>query len=95
MPYIKDKDRVKFQGPAIEIANLAECAGDLNYAITIIMHSYLKKKSLNYANLNELIGMMECCKLELYRKVASPYEDIKATENGDIGLLANQNSIPL
>jgi hypothetical protein len=28
--------------------------------------------------------MLECCKLELYRKIAAPYEDIKIQENGDV-----------
>lgn len=95
MPYIKPQDRVKFDSPAIEIAHLADCAGDLNYAITVIMHAYLKKKGIKYANLNELVGMMECCKIELYRKIAGPYEDVKATENGDVGLLASPTSITL
>jgi hypothetical protein len=87
MPYIKQDDRSKFNAAATEIAGKAECAGDLNYAITVILHSYLKRKVVKYANVNELIGMMECCKLELYRKVAAPYEDLKANQNGDVEVL--------
>ena len=31
-----------------------------------------------------LIGVLECAKLELYRRVAAPYEDDKIDENGDV-----------
>jgi hypothetical protein len=44
----------------------------------------LKAHGTNYALLNELIGVLECAKLELYRRVASPYEDEKIQSNGDV-----------
>ncbi len=91
MPYIKKDDRPKFNAAATEIAGKAECAGDLNYAITVILHSYLKRKGVKYANVNELIGMMECCKLELYRKIGAPYEDLKVTQNGDVEVLTHED----
>ena len=37
-----------------------------------------------YADINELIGALECAKLEFYRRKAAPYEDKKAVENGDL-----------
>lgn len=87
MPYIKPNDRTKFASYADAIANSADNAGDLNYALTVILHGYIKKKGLKYANLNEVIGMLECCKMELYRKIAGPYEEQKITENGRVGIL--------
>jgi hypothetical protein len=87
MPYIKQADRGRFIDPAKDIATKAECAGDLNYAITAICHFYLKKKGIKYANVNEVIGMLDCCKMELYRKVGAPYEDVKIAENGDVGII--------
>jgi hypothetical protein len=33
---------------------------------------------------NEAIGVLECAKLELYRRVAAPYEDEKIAESGDV-----------
>lgn len=87
MPYIKKDDRVKFDKSALEIAQNAECAWDLNYALTTIIHEYVKKKWLRYANLNEVIWMLECCKLELYRKIAWPYEDIAIAKNWDLDIL--------
>ena len=55
-------------------------AGNLNYLITHILDNVY---DLRYADINEAIGMLECCKLELYRRVAAPYEDQKKYENGD------------
>jgi hypothetical protein len=92
MPYIKPADRVKFNDFAKIIAEKAECAGDLNYAITVILHQYLKRKGVKYANANELVGMMECCKAEFYRTVVAPYEDVKMEENGVVGIL-NDNDL--
>jgi hypothetical protein len=31
-----------------------------------------------------MIGVLECAKLELYRRVAAPYEDAKCEDNGDV-----------
>ena len=86
MPYIKKENRPKFKEAALQLGNSAESAGDLNYIITEITHQFLKKKGVRYENINELIGMLECCKLELYRKIAAPYEDQKELENGAVGL---------
>lgn len=64
--------------------------GNLNYVFTRLLHqSYTQR----YAEINEAIGVLECCKLELYlqfpthrsrSKVAAPYEDQKAFENGNV-----------
>jgi len=40
--------------------------------------------SWSYAELNEVIGVLECAKQELYRRVVAPYEDGKAKINGDV-----------
>ncbi len=39
---------------------------------------------LRYSKINSLIGVLECAKLELYRRVAAPYENDKIDENGDV-----------
>lgn len=87
MPYIKKDNRYQFDSSTFNLAQDAECAGDLNYIVTSIIHHYLKKKGLNYANINEAIGALECCKLELYRAVAAPYETLKVNENGPVGII--------
>lgn len=86
MPYIKQDARHTFESHIQNLAADAENAGDLNYIITKMLHLYLKKKGLKYANVNEIIGALECCKLEVYRKLAAPYEDTKLNENGSVGV---------
>lgn len=58
--------------------------GELNYAITVMMINYLNRKGVSYTNMNEVIGVLECAKLELYRRMTAPYEDTKIDENGDV-----------
>lgn len=59
--------------------------GELNYWITTDILRYLERKGeLSYTNINEVIGVLECAKLELYRRLAVPYEDKKKEENGDV-----------
>jgi hypothetical protein len=57
--------------------------GTLNYIITRLVHWYLGDKP-NYERYNAAIGVLECAKLELYRRKVSPYEDEKIKENGDV-----------
>jgi hypothetical protein len=61
-----------------------ESPGELNYIFTKILHSYINKNELRYKTINEAIGVLECCKLELYRRIASPYEDSCIMKNGDV-----------
>lgn len=79
MPYIS-KDRRS----ALEPSGKPETAGELNYAVTRLVDRYLGDKGLRYHNINEVIGVLECAKLELYRRIASPYEDRKILEEGDV-----------
>lgn len=86
MPYIKKCDRKKFDIILKEIKCLMSFCqpGDLNYLITKILDCYIETKGQKYQRYNDLIGMLECCKLEYYRKRVSPYENIKEKENGDV-----------
>lgn len=84
MPYIKQEDRKKLD--AVDLPWI-ENTGELNYFITTICQSYIYERGLNYQNINAVIGALECAKLELYRRVASPYEDKKILENGDVNCL--------
>ena len=94
MPYILPKRRERFIDilatikEKIEILDVSDeheiKAGDLNYLITKILDSYIEVKGKNYANYNELIGMLECCKAEYYRRRVAPYEDEKIKSNGDV-----------
>lgn len=57
--------------------------GDLNYIISNLLNRYANsKEKFNYAVCNELIGVLECAKLELYTRLITPYEETKMKENG-------------
>jgi hypothetical protein len=50
-----------------------------------MVDKYLQSRGdLRYAHINEAVGALECAKLELYRRVAAPYEDEKMKESGDV-----------
>lgn len=86
MPYIKKQGRPGLD-PTQRIA--FECPsspGELNFAITMLCGKYLSSHGLNYTNLNEVVGALECAKLEFYRRIAAPYEDAKIQANGDVYL---------
>ncbi len=87
VPYIKMEDRPKYEKPLTELINILkeqtvdQIDGQLNYIITrILKESY----PLRYFNINRAVGVLECCKLEYYRRVAAPYEDTKIEQNGDV-----------
>jgi hypothetical protein len=88
MPYIRNEKR-KVLDPALR--KLADAfaglnddenfAGNLNYVITKLL--YTLSPAPNY-KFNDMVGALECCKLELYRKKIGPYEDLKERENGPV-----------
>lgn len=84
MPYIEKETRKKLN-PAIDsLANEINTVGELNYCITRFCLNFLEKSVVSYVTLNEIIGLLECIKLEFYRRVLSFYEDKKCSENGDV-----------
>jgi hypothetical protein len=79
MPYISQENR-----DAIDSGSVPMHSGELNYLFTCICNDYLRQYGLSYQRVNDLIGALEGAKLELYRRIASPYEDKKMVENGDV-----------
>jgi len=87
MPYIKMEHRGKYEEVLRELIDTLKALpveridGELNYVITrILKESY----PLRYFNLNRAMGVLECAKLEFYRRVVAPYEDVKIRESGDV-----------
>jgi hypothetical protein len=83
VPYINQRQRAILDLGADAPHN----AGELNYAISRTIHAYLRYKGGDlprYSDFNEVIGVLECAKLELYRRHVAPYEDVKIAENGDV-----------
>lgn len=84
MPYVTSEARSR-----LDAGEAPRNAGELNYALTRMVDAYLLDRArdagrIRYAHLNEAIGVLECAKLELYRRVAAPYEDGKKAESGDV-----------
>lgn len=89
MPYIKRDDKSKFHNYAAGLFLLPAkmTPGELNWAITMLIQEYVKHShqgAICYATINDIMGALEGAKQEFYRRVAAPYEDIKAKENGDV-----------
>jgi len=85
MPYLNETDRVRLEAlkKSIESAPIWS-PGDLNYLFTLLIKRYLEHNGMGYGHCNDVIGALECCKLELYRRKVAPYEDLKIKENGDV-----------
>ena len=87
MPYIKPENRKKYDTILKELVSILktlppeEVDGELNYIVTKILKGVYP---LRYYHINKAIGVLECVKLEFYRRVAAPYEDIKIKESGDV-----------
>lgn len=77
MPYIRQPERQR-------AAVAPETPGELNFAITALMQSYIQFTGLRYTAINDVLGALEGAKAEFYRRVAVPYENQKIKENGDV-----------
>ena len=85
MPYINKEARNKLSAIKLEyFIHLVDSPGELNYLITRLIMAYIKDHGKSYTTMNEVIGVLECCKSELYRRVISSYESEKCAENGDV-----------
>lgn len=89
MPYIPQeaRDRLDKEDAVYDI----QTPGELNYALTMICSVYLQNQAdkkgnpaPKYYDYNEVMGALECCKLELYRRLVAPYEDESIERNGDV-----------
>lgn len=97
MPYItkQKREQVDYElGLLIDAvvhsasSDITALPGILNYCITrLIKSAYFSatgKKKLSYADHNAIVGVLECAKIEFYRRQTAPYEDEKIEENGDV-----------
>lgn len=80
MPYVDPADRDALEPHSHRDAMTA---GELNYQITCLCDQYVAH-NLDYQAINDVLGALEGAKLEVYRRVAAPYEDRKCRINGDV-----------
>lgn len=85
MPYLEKGIRA-----SLEDGRVPGEAGELNYLITKLCDAFLIKTGLSYKNINQAIGALECAKLELYRRIAAPYEDQKCRDNGEVYVVSSR-----
>ena len=92
MPYIKQDYRKQIDD---KINDLCETVfreispnaynGVANYIITRILLNILEPTSgWSYDSLSDVIKTLECSKLEIIRRLLSPYEDKYIEKNGDL-----------
>jgi hypothetical protein len=80
MPYINSGIR-----ESLDQGRKALMPGELNYQFARLIKSYIAMKNgLSYNTINDIVGALECQKLEVYRRLAAPYEDRKILENEDV-----------
>ena len=90
MPYIKLEDRKMYDeaieqlGRELDGVAVFDEPGHLNYIIFALVRRMLQMEPIGYARLNAIIGALECCKAEIYRRIVAPYEDEKIDQNGDV-----------
>ena len=87
MPYIAQERRLRYDEAIAALGAAVDAdtpGGDINYIITRLLAHWIRKRGLSYAVLADAVGVMETAKLELYRRVAAPFEDRKIDENGDV-----------
>ena len=91
MPYLTPAARIPIQDYVDVLAEAMmdnsddlSIAGTLNFVIFRLVHRIISTRGESYARYNGLIGAIECCKQELYRRCVGPYEDKAIERNGDV-----------
>lgn len=91
MPYIPTSQKEEIDRGLIAL-NLSEIkdSGGLNYTIHQIVSRYISQNKESYQTYNDIIGALECAKMELYRRLISDYEDRKILLNKDVKPYLNE-----
>lgn len=91
MPYITKDQRQDLDGQIKALAHIIkqgeaeDYEGEMNYIITNLLCQVMKPKDgWRYKWINRAIGVLECVKLEFYRRLVANYEVKAIAKNGDI-----------
>lgn len=89
MPYIMKADRERFDPLISALADeikdgMSTGACDLSYILTKICDAYVERRGKNYASVAEVIGGLECVKMEYGRRVLEPLLDDRKGVHGDV-----------
>lgn len=89
MPYIEQSQRRLVSLLVDMLANNIELLpelrekrdGVLNFIISRLLYKLYK---INYTEINAALGVLDAVSKEYYRRVATPYENSKMIQNGDV-----------
>lgn len=81
MPYILEQDKKRLDPHIKPLSDEIKTSGELNYVITMLLQG---QKPKCYEDYNKLMGVLESCKLEFYRRAVAKYEDEKIESNTDV-----------
>ncbi len=84
IPYIANVPRARRDELDAHVGHVPLDVGELTYVLTREVVDYLDREGLSFAHLGEAEWACEATKLELYRRVGAPYEDMKCRANGDV-----------
>ena len=99
--YIDTERRKDISEKVMDIMLKISTKEEYNYAIALLLHSYLQRNGDDYDHVNDIIGILECVKLEIFRTLVTPDMIKNKKENGHISNLdekketstLNKNSI--
>ena len=86
MPYIVQTQRNDINADLCDegLDFVPENAAELNFVVSQLIANYIQRNGKRYSVLNEMVGALECCKLELQRVVIAPYEAEKEAQKGGV-----------
>lgn len=84
MPYITQNNRDAIDPALNRVAQVTTNGGELNYVISTIVATYVRKNGLRYQNISDVLGALNGAIGEFNRRVVDPYEQQKMLENGDL-----------
>ncbi len=93
MPYIAPDERPQYDEHIRRLAEILSAKppeqrkGHGNYVVTRILRAawgVTEAAEESYSNYADVVGTLECSKLEIYRRWVAPYEDRAIERNGDV-----------
>lgn len=90
MPFLSPMQKAEVNEKMKEGRCLNE--GELTYVLTKLIVTNWHSGEGNYAALCQIIGALECTKMQFFKEIVVPYEEKKKQLNGDV--YENQNENP-
>lgn len=84
MPYITQEERLRLNSTDFVVRQTPQNGGQLNYLISKLCAEYIDEHGLRYQNISDVVGALEGAKMEFFRQLVNPYEELKLCENGGI-----------